>query len=68
VSEPRFSIGDSVCPMIRGLSHNIMVIEGFKYDAQTKGWGYYCRKGENIWFLPEAKLAVPPPLDALAAI
>jgi hypothetical protein len=68
MSEPRFNLGDLVRPTIRELDHNIMVVEGMRYNDSFGGWDYFCCKGDCVWRFVEDKLDPPDPLDALASL
>lgn len=75
---PKFSVGDIVRPNIRGLDHNIAVIESTEVKnffplglpPQKGVTVYYARikKSGDLWPFREEQIELAPPLDALASL
>lgn len=68
MSDPRFNLGDLVRPVVRGLDHNILIVEAMRFNRTWGMWDYFCRKGDNVWCFAEDRLGPPDPLDALASL
>ena len=71
MSEPKFKEGDILRPTIRGLDHNIGVVEIVMESDHTKGlWMYYVRlqKTGDLWPFRENQIEYAPILDAMASL
>lgn len=68
---PKFSVGDYVKPTIRGLDHNIAVVELIMESDHTPGlFIYYVRmqKSGDLWPFRVNQIELAPALDALASL